>query len=114
MHRLNSPLRPENSAHDILEVVYADLWGSSPVPSTEGHCYYINFVDGFSKFNWLFLIFQKSDALLVFKKFKTLVERQSGKFIKALQTDNGGEFYCLQGISRVIGYFTSVILPVRP
>lgn len=60
--------------------------------SVEGHRYCINLVDGFSKFNWLFPIFQKSDALIVFKKFKLLVEKQTGRLIKALQTDNGSEF----------------------
>lgn len=92
MHRLHSPLRLENSASDLLEVIYADIWGPAPVPSLDGHRYYINFVDGFSKFNWLFPIFQKSNALSVFKKFKLLVEKQTRKPIKSLQTDNGGEF----------------------
>lgn len=92
MHRIHSPFRPKNSAHDVLEIVYADLRGPSPVPSIEGHQFYINFVDGYSKFNWLFPIFRKSNVVGVFKKFKTMVEKQTGKVIKSIQIDNGGEF----------------------
>lgn len=41
---------------------------------------------------WLFLIKAKSEALQVFKDFKKLVDRKSGKLIKILRRDNGGEY----------------------
>ena len=36
---------------------------------------------------------KKSEAFDRFKEFKALVENQTEKKIKALRTDNGGEFY---------------------
>lgn len=33
---------------------------------------------------------EKSTALEIFKKFKTLVEKESGETIKCLRTDRGG------------------------
>ena len=39
-----------------------------------------------------FFLQEKSEAFEAFKKFKALVEKQSGRFIKALRTDRGGEF----------------------
>ncbi len=41
---------------------------------------------------WLYTIKLKSEALEVFKKFKTLIEKESGKSIKILRTDGGGEY----------------------
>ncbi|CAL2241824.1 unnamed protein product [Prunus armeniaca] len=35
---------------------------------------------------------KKSEALVVFKKFKASVEKETGVFIRALRTDRGGEF----------------------
>jgi len=35
---------------------------------------------------------QKSEAFEVFKRFKVLVEKESGTFIKSLRTDRGGEY----------------------
>lgn len=62
--------------------------------SIYGQWYYINFVDGYSKFNWLYPLVIKSDALLVFKTFKLAIEKQTGKLIKLIQNNNGGEFTC--------------------
>ena len=35
---------------------------------------------------------RKADVLNVFKQFKVMVEKRTGKSIKCLRTDNGGEF----------------------
>ena len=75
-----------------LELVHSDLWGPSPVLSSSGYRYYIHFVDAFSRFTWLYLLRNKSEAFQTFLNFKTLAENQLGCSIKALQTDWGGEF----------------------
>lgn len=41
---------------------------------------------------WLYTIKCKSEALEVFKKFKTLNEKESKNTIKVLRTDGGGEY----------------------
>lgn len=89
MHHFHSPSWLENSIHEPLEIVYTDVWGPVPVSSIDGHCYYVDFVDGFMKFNWLFPIFHKCDALLIFKRFKLFVEKQIIKPIRLIQFDNG-------------------------
>jgi hypothetical protein len=35
---------------------------------------------------------QKTDVFVIFKKFKTFVEKQSGRFIKMLRSDRGKEY----------------------
>jgi len=50
------------------------------------------FVDEFSWFSWLYPLFNKSDVLSCFIKFKLLVENLFDTKIKYLQSDNGGEY----------------------
>uniref|UniRef100_A0A5K0UXE8 GAG-pre-integrase domain-containing protein n=1 Tax=Nymphaea colorata TaxID=210225 RepID=A0A5K0UXE8_9MAGN len=42
-----------SSIHEIngpLELIYIDVWGSVPIASMQGYYFYINFVDGYSRF----------------------------------------------------------------
>lgn len=89
-HRLHSP--SSNTQYTTpLELVYSDLWGPSPMPFTQNFHYYITFVDAFSRFTWIYLLKTKSDALSVFKQFKSMAELQFGTKLKCLQTDLGGD-----------------------
>jgi transposase len=60
------------------------------VDSCGGNKYFVSFVDDFSRKMWTYLISKKSEVLSVFKKFKLIVERQSGNKLKTLRTDGGG------------------------
>ena len=75
-----------------LQLVHSDLWGPTTDPSYNGYKYYISFVDAFSRFTWIYFLKQKSDALEVFKLFKSQVELQFNHKLKVLQTDWVGEF----------------------
>ncbi|WJX12170.1 hypothetical protein P8452_02697 [Trifolium repens] len=77
---------------DVLNVVHSDICGPFDVLSTGGNKYFMTFVDEYSRMIWLYHIKTKSDAFEVFKKFKTLVEKQSDKSLKVLRTDGGGEY----------------------
>jgi len=65
-----------------LELIYSDLWGPAPMNS---HCqfrYYMSFVDAYLWFTWIYFLKNKSDALSVFKQFKSLLFCQNwGLFI---------------------------------
>ena len=41
---------------------------------------------------WVYFLRYKSDALNCFRKFKSMVELQSGHKVKCLRSDRGGEF----------------------
>lgn len=60
--------------------------------STFGCRYYVLFVDGASHYNWVFSIERKSEVHNIFIQFKCNVEKMCSRKIRALQTDNGGEF----------------------
>lgn len=75
-----------------LELIFSELWGPAPISSSNGNCYYVIFVDTYSKFTWIFPLKFKYDALATFVIFKKLVENQLDTSIKLVQTDWGGEF----------------------
>lgn len=75
-----------------LELIHTDLWGPTPLPSSNGYRYYISFVDDYIRYCWIFPLTLKSEALDTFKFFKNLVEKQIGCPVKALQSDWGGEY----------------------
>lgn len=109
-HRLHSP-SSHTSYNFPLELVYCDIWGPSPQPSTQGFSYYISFVDAFSRFTWIYLLKSKAEALSIFKQFKTLVELQLGHPIKAVQSDWGGEFRPFSKFLTELGIVHRVICP---
>jgi hypothetical protein len=74
-----------------LEIVHTDLCGPMKMPSLTGCVYFMTFIDDFSKKNWLYLLKHKSEDFDVFKKFKSMVENESGQTIKILRSDRGGE-----------------------
>ena len=79
-----------------LERVHCDLWGPSPVVSTQGFRFYAVFVDHYSRYSWLYPLKLKSDFFSVFLSFQKYVEHQLDCKIKSLQTDGGGEFTSTQ------------------
>ncbi|KAA0050875.1 putative leucine-rich repeat receptor-like protein kinase [Cucumis melo var. makuwa] len=45
-----------------------------------------------SRKTWVYFVKEKSEVFDMFKRFKALVEKESGYYIKALRSDRGGEF----------------------
>ncbi|KAG8498778.1 hypothetical protein CXB51_005209 [Gossypium anomalum] len=76
----------------MLEYIHSDLWGPSRVPSRGGANYMLTFIDDFSRKVWAFFLKQKNDVFFIFKSWKIMIEKQTGKQIKYLCTDNGLEF----------------------
>jgi len=75
-----------------LELVHTDLWGPSPVASLGRSLYYISFIDDSSRKIWVYFLKHKSDVFDVFKKWRAMVENETGKWLKCLRSDNGGEY----------------------
>ncbi|GAU44417.1 hypothetical protein TSUD_100640 [Trifolium subterraneum] len=86
---------PMKSTHK-LEMVYSDVCGPFEVKSIGGNNYFLTFIDDYTRHVWLYLIEKKSEVFTKFKKFKSLVEKQSGCDLKKLRTDGGGEYTSLE------------------
>jgi hypothetical protein len=79
--------------NERLELVHTYVWGPAQVSSLGGSHYYVTFIDDATRKTWVYCIRQKSDVFYTFKKWKDLVENETGKILKCLRLDNGGE-YC--------------------
>jgi hypothetical protein len=79
--------------NERLELVHTDVWGPAQVSSLGVSHYYVTFIDDETRKTWVYCIRQKYDVFDTFKKWKALVENETGKSLKCLRSDNGGE-YC--------------------
>lgn len=73
-----------SSSKGPLDLLYSDACGLAPIPSIDGHRYYVHFHDDFTKFRWIFPLYNESKVLVIFKKFKALVENLFDRKIKNL------------------------------
>lgn len=75
-----------------LELVHTDVWGPSPVESIGGSKYYVTFIDDTTRKVWVYFLKNKSDVYGTFKKWKAIVENETGLRVKCLRSDTGGEY----------------------
>lgn len=57
-------------ATELLECIHSDIWGPYSIPTINGHKYFISFIDDFSRYSYVYLIREKSEALDVFEIIK--------------------------------------------
>eukprot|EP00253_Pinus_taeda_P018889 PITA_18889 len=69
-----------------------DLSGPFSIASTAKQRYYVIFIDDFSHRCWIYFIWKKDQTFSRFCEFKASVEKESGKKIRALRSDNSGEY----------------------
>lgn len=79
-------------AEKVLELVHDDLCGPITPSTSARNRYILLFIDDYSRYMWISLLKEKSEAFSKFKTFKHLVERESKMQIQTLRTDRGGEF----------------------
>ncbi|KAL0295756.1 UNVERIFIED_CONTAM: Retrovirus-related Pol polyprotein from transposon TNT 1-94 [Sesamum calycinum] len=58
----------------------------------QGFSYFIIFTDDHSRYGYVYLMRYKSEAFVRFKEFRLEVENQTGRKIKILRSDRGGEY----------------------
>ena len=83
--------------------MHLDVWGPTQISSLGGSHYYVIFIDDSTQKTWMYFLKQKFDFFENFKKWKALVENETGKKLKCLRSDNGGE-YC----STTFEYYCSI------
>jgi len=92
--KMTSILFPERGKRTSapLEIVHADVCGPMRTPSHGGARYFLTFTDDFSRWTEVYFLKYKSEVSSKFLEYKHYAETQTGRKIKALQSDNGGEF----------------------
>ncbi|GBM90457.1 Retrovirus-related Pol polyprotein from transposon TNT 1-94 [Araneus ventricosus] len=74
----------------VLDKVHMDLWGPAPVNSLGGSKYFLSIIDDFSRKIDVFIL--KSEVFSIFKEYFSRVQRELGRKLKSVRTDNGMEF----------------------
>ena len=69
-----------------------DLCGPSRKEGTGKENYFMLVIDDYSRLTWVAFLKEKYEAFEKFKIFKALTENQTGKRLKVVRSDRGGEF----------------------
>ena len=77
---------------DVLELVHTDLCGPIGVKSVGGSSYFMTFIDDYSRYIFTYFLKQKVDAFDAFAHFARIAQKQTGRQIKIVRSDNGKEF----------------------
>lgn len=76
---------------EILELIHMDVCGPMS-KSLGGAKYFLTFIDDYSRKVFVSFLSEKSAVTEAFREFKAVVEKQTGRMIKRLRSDNGTEF----------------------
>ena len=60
--------------------------------SIGGSFYFLTFIDDFRRKIWVYFLKHESNTFEKFREFKSMAEKQSGKYIKLLKSYRGGEY----------------------
>ena len=75
-----------------LQLVHSDVCGPMSVASMGSAKYFVTFTDDFTRYCRVYFLKKKSEVFEKFKQYEAEVTNCSGKKIKTLRTDNGGEY----------------------
>jgi transposase InsO family protein len=102
------PKQSKYRADKALELVHGDLCGPVKPATPSGRHYFLLLVDDATRYMWVVLLATKLEALSAIKRIQVAAEKECGRKLQVLRTDNGGEFmaaefaaYCAnEGITR--------------
>jgi len=92
MHREQFPVHDRRKETNILELVHTDICGPMQTRSLGGAYYFLLFTDDCTRYSWVYFLSKTSQTFQCFIEFNTLVEKQFGKSIKILRSNQGGEY----------------------
>ena len=84
--------KKKKKSYGILGRIHVDLCGPLPNIGINGEKYFMPCVDEETRYCETYLLKRKSEAIIYFKKYKRKVENITGKKVKIVKTDGGGEF----------------------
>jgi Integrase core domain/GAG-pre-integrase domain len=76
----------------FFELVHSDVWGPPLITSYNIFCYYVIFINDFSRTTWVYLLTSKDEVFQHFLEFTIFLENQYNTTIKIFRSDNGIEY----------------------
>ena len=92
LHRNKFPTRSGKRSTEPLGLVHSDVCGKIDLLSLSGAEYFLTFIDESTRYVWVYILKHKSEVFDKFLEWKAQVEKSTGRKLKALRTDNGGEY----------------------
>ena len=89
-HRQNKTPAPR--ASEPLARVYMDFWGPYRTPTIGGNRYMLTITDDFSRKSWIELAKERAEVYPAFRQWQAQAERETGRKMKAVRSDNAKEF----------------------
>ncbi|KAJ8902243.1 hypothetical protein NDN08_006650 [Rhodosorus marinus] len=90
-------------ALEVADITNSDVCGALPLSGTGNFSQFVTFTDEKSRHLRVFPIVKKSDVEDTFLDYCNWFQRKTGRFVKVLHCDNGGEFEKLKPLLRKIG-----------
>lgn len=81
-----------NKSSAPFHLVFTDVWGLTPILSSNGYKYFIIFVDHYTRFTWFYPLCLTSEVFDTFLIFQKHVECKFNAKILLEQSDSGGKF----------------------
>ena len=115
-HRMPYPKNVPDHASEVMEIIHSDVCGPMNTDSLGKTRYFVTFIDDFSRYVSIYYIKHKDEVLERFKEFVNVMSNLTGRRVKILRTDNGGE-YCSKIFSEYLkeqGIFHQTTVPDNP
>jgi Integrase core domain/GAG-pre-integrase domain len=90
-HRVAFRRNPTSKKSSLLDLMHTDLC-SMRDRSIDDALYFVTFVDNHSRKLWTYSLKTNDQVLNVFKQWVVEVERETGRKLKCVRSDNGGEY----------------------
>ena len=115
-HRTAYPKEIPYRAVEPFKIVHSDVCSPMHVNSFGNSRYYVTFIDDYSRYTYVYFIKRKSEVFEKSKEFFSYATNTTGKKVKALRPDNGGE-YCsiaFQAYMKQHGIVHQTTVPYSP
>jgi len=84
--------RSNSKAKGELGLIHSDICDPMSTKALSGSEYFVTFIDDHSRKTWIYFLKTKDEVFDRFREFKALIENATGKKIKVLRSNNGGEY----------------------
>jgi hypothetical protein len=89
---LPSPRRPSTARSTHSSLVHDDVCGPISPVTPGGRRYFLLLMDDHTRYMWVVLISDMGDAAASVRQLQAAAEEESGRKLRVIRTDNGGEF----------------------